>query len=170
MNRPFHIPVLDLIPLDDALLAEIAADPVAALKRLGDKADLHELIAEIAAETRTHQARVGAIAPWIGYLAQDPDTSTIVGTCSYKGNPSADGLVEIAFFTFTPFEGYGVATAMAQELLVRAFAEAVINGVFAHTLPRKSASTTVLDRVGMRRVGDAQDPEDGRVWRWELRR
>lgn len=170
MSRSFHIPVLDLIPLDDALLAELAADPVAGLKRLGDKADLHELIAEVAAEARALQTRTAAVAPWIGYLAQDPDTSTIVGTCSFKGNPSPDGLVEIAYFTFSPFEGYGVATAMAQELLVRAFAEAVINGVIAHTLPRKSASTTVLERVGMRRVGEDQDPEDGLVWRWELRR
>lgn len=39
-----------------------------------------------------------------------------VGTCGFKSSPD-QGRVEIAYFTFPDFEGRGLATAMAGELL-----------------------------------------------------
>ena len=39
----------------------------------------------------------------------------------------------------------------------------------AHTLPERSASSRVLEKNGFARIGAGEDPEDGMVWRWELR-
>ena len=42
--------------------------------------------------------------------------------------------------------------------------------VLAHTLPEINASGRVLGKIGMANIGEVLDPEDGRVWRWEIRR
>lgn len=170
MTRPFHIPTLDFIPLESDCLRDLLADPGAFLKRLGARAALKEVVVEVAQATQAMQERHATVYPWIGYLAQDPDSGDLVGTCAYKGAPSAEGAVEIAYHTFPGFEGHGYATAMAQELLAQAFCHAEVNSVIAYTRPAASASTRILERVGLERTGDFDHPEDGRVWRWALSR
>jgi hypothetical protein len=57
---------------------------------------------------------------------------------------------------------------MAAELLdlARSQAEGVVAFV-AHTLPRESASTAILRRLGFRLLeGEFAHPEDGTVWKW----
>ena len=105
--------------------------------------------------------------PWVGYLALDAPTRCVVGTCGFKGEPDADGGVEIAYFTFPGEEGRGVATVMAKALAGVASAEPSVGVVRAHTLPERNASCRVLEKTGFRFVGDTIDPEDGPVWRWE---
>jgi RimJ/RimL family protein N-acetyltransferase len=90
-----------------------------------------------------------------------------VGTCAFKGPPDGQGEVEVAYFTFPTHEGRGYATAMARALCDRAAASAGVRCVRAHTLPERNASVRVLEKLGFRRAGDVQDPEDGPVWRWE---
>jgi ribosomal-protein-alanine N-acetyltransferase len=46
---------------------------------------------------------------WGGYLAVDETSDLIVGSCAFKGAPMADGTVEIAYYTFGPYEGQGYA-------------------------------------------------------------
>ncbi|MEM8782529.1 MAG: GNAT family N-acetyltransferase [Planctomycetota bacterium] len=104
---------------------------------------------------------------WGGYVAVDPDTRAVVGSCAFKGPPTADGAVEIAYLTFPNFEGQGYATAMARRLVERAADHPAVRRVIAHTLPEPSASTRVLEKAGLRHVGEVTDPDDGRVWRWE---
>lgn len=111
--------------------------------------------------------KVQAVPPWIGYLAIDTSTRIIVGTCAFKGNPNQNNTVEIAYFTFPDFEGKGFATAMARALVEIARAQPGIPHIIAHTLPQANASTRVLQKVGMKFVGDVIDPEDGPVWRWQ---
>ncbi len=55
---------------------------------------------------------------------------------------------------------------MAQRLLDMAQASEDVQEAIAHTLPERNASTRVLEKIGMRRIGDVIDPEDGPVWRW----
>lgn len=40
----------------------------------------------------------------------------------------------------------------------------------AHTLPKVKDSDRALGKPGMTKIGEIIDPEDGRVWRWEIRR
>jgi RimJ/RimL family protein N-acetyltransferase len=105
---------------------------------------------------------------WDGYFVVDQETREVVGSCAFKTAPSDEGAVEIAYFTYPGFEDRGYATLMARKLVQLASRSAMVRQVIAHTLPESSASTRVLEKVGMAFVGEVVDPEDGRVWRWQL--
>lgn len=142
--------------------ADIAAGIVASVPNGASvESEVHAVIVgQQALYTRT-----GAAPPWIGYLAIDADSGDLVGSCSFiVGDPG--GSVEIAYFTFPPFEGEGVATAMAGKLLAIA-TEAGQSDLHAFTLPEENASTAVLEKHGFARVGEAMDEDAGAVSRWE---
>ena len=56
---------------------------------------------------------------------------------------------------------------MAAGLISIAQSHAPFPKIFAHTLPERNASTSVLIHLGFRQVGDTIDEEAGQVWRWE---
>ena len=148
-------------------LASIASDvEVAALVDelvpafRGDAAAAREVLTQTV-ELLTRDPRP---APWGAYLALAADVP--VGLCAFKAAPDARGVVEIAYMTFPALEGRGHATAMAAALARIAF-EAGAPLVIAHTLPQENASTRALRRNGFGFGGEAIDPEDGLVWRWE---
>jgi RimJ/RimL family protein N-acetyltransferase len=105
---------------------------------------------------------------WGGYLAIDDTTNELIGSCAFKAPPSPNGVTEIAYFTYPGFEGRGYATLMARRLLELATTSPTVRRIIAHTLPERNASTRVLEKVGMHFVGEVMDPDDGRVWRWEV--
>ena len=105
---------------------------------------------------------------WDGYFVVDEDSREVVGSCAFKTAPTDEGTVEIAYFTYPEFEGRGYATGMAKKLIELASDSAAVRRVVAHTLPEKNASTRVLEKAGMRLLGEVMDPEDGRVWRWQV--
>jgi RimJ/RimL family protein N-acetyltransferase len=105
---------------------------------------------------------------WEGYFAVDKVTREFIGSCAFKSPPTPDGTVEIAYFVYPAFEGRGYATEMARKLIALAARSGHVRQVIAHTLPERNASTRVLTKAGMTFVGEVMDPEDGRVWRWEL--
>ncbi len=102
--------------------------------------------------------------PWGNFLAWRDGVA--VGCCGFKNVPGPGDPPEIGYMTFPRAEGSGVATAMAGALvgLAAGAGEAV---VIAHTLPVANASGTALARNGFVRAGDAIDPDEGPVWRWE---
>jgi RimJ/RimL family protein N-acetyltransferase len=105
---------------------------------------------------------------WDGYFVVDEGSRELVGSCAFKTPPTDDGTVEIAYFTYPGFERRGYATAMARKLIELASGSPVVRRIVAHTLAETSASTRVLEKVGMTLAGEVMDPEDGRVWRWEM--
>ena len=131
---------------------------------IGENAALVQLVATNSA---AFQERNGIEPPWGGYLALDPATGVVLGTCGFKGPPGQDGAVEIAYFTFPGREGQGIGTAMALALSRLASREPGVRLLRAHTLPERNASGRILTRVGYRHTAEVVDPEDGPVWRWE---
>ncbi len=109
--------------------------------------------------------KTGFVRPWVGYLAEQDGRA--VGTCAFK-SPPQQGRVEIAYFTFPEYEGKGVATRMARQLVQIARDADSGVGIVAQTLPHENASTSVLRKLGFRRVGTAHDDEAGEVWEWAL--
>ncbi len=105
------------------------------------------------------------VPPWCGYIGWHEDTP--LGFGGFKGEPDADGAVEIGYLTFPQYEGQGVASAVAAGLVGIAREQGSC-AVFAHTLPQENASTGVLRRNGFIRAGEAVDPDEGTVWRWRL--
>jgi len=161
------MPTIRLLPITPALAAAVA-DPAALAALCEASVDgVADVIAAVVAQGEAHRARTGAPAEWGGFLAVDDGARQVVGTCAYVGAPDAAGAVEIAYFTFPPYEGRGYGRAIAGALLADAAARGVVRLVYAHTLPSTNASTRILARHGFREAGTAQDDEVGLVWRWE---
>jgi RimJ/RimL family protein N-acetyltransferase len=104
----------------------------------------------------------------LGYQIALRDECKVIGGCGYKGPPDTDNAVEIAYIIAPDYRGRGFAREAAAALLRRGFESSSIKTVRAHTLPEENASTHILTRCGLRNIGEVIDPEDGRVWRWEI--
>lgn len=172
-----------------AALAAMATPGITLLSATAEMID-----AAIADSARLSRLLNAAIAPsWVEFpeslpyvknkLAEDPDWEewgtvffvleeprTLVGMGGFKGAPSPDGTVEIGYSIAPDFRGQGLATAAARQLLRRAFASSRVWAVDAHTRPERNASTRVLEKVGMRLLGEISDPKDGLLWHWRLER
>src|SRR5262249_55459713 len=148
---------LDSVRVQQLHLVEIHADGSPAQ----DLGALSQFAADACAQTVVHYRKAGFSPPWISFLARCH--SGVVGVCAFTSAPSA-GRVEIAYHTFAPFEGQGVATAMVSELLTRARQADPEIELFAHTLPERNASTTILRKLGFEFLGEVTHPEEGVIW------
>ncbi len=115
------------------------------------------------------QVRASAGADlWLhGFALVQRATGAVVGRCGFKGPPTEDGVVEIAYGVDSNYQRKGYATEAAQALVAYAFDSGRVRTVRAHTLPDATASQRVLTKCGFRCIGEVMDPEDGLVWRWE---
>ncbi len=157
-----------VIAIDDDLAACLDTAELFRQRHGADVAERVPLARDVVRQTLDLYSRVHPVPPWSGYLTVDVETNVVVGCCGFTGSPSSDAGVEIAYFTFPPFEGRGFATAMALELVETARTASGVRRVIAHTLPTTNASTRVLEKCGFRRVGDGFDPDAGPVWQWGL--
>ncbi|HEY9738515.1 MAG TPA: GNAT family N-acetyltransferase [Trichocoleus sp.] len=107
-----------------------------------------------------------ALPRWWAHLFILNDSRTVIGIGGYKGNPDASGTVEIGYSIAPAYQNRGLGTEAAYTLVSRAFKDAVVQTVQAHTLPHENPSTRVLQKVGMVFAGEVVDPEDGPIWRW----
>ena len=106
---------------------------------------------------------------WWAYLPVLRKTKTLVGSCGYKGQPK-NGMVEIGYEVAEGYRGWGLATEMAKALIQNAFKSEEVDYVQAHTLAMVNESGSVLKKCGMTKMEEIEDPEDGKIWRWEIRR
>jgi RimJ/RimL family protein N-acetyltransferase len=115
------------------------------------------------------QMRTSAPSAWThGFTVIERGSNATVGSCGYKGPPDAEGVVEIAYGTEPAYRGRGYAKECAAALVEYAL-NAGARVIRAHTRPENGASPRVLEACGLRLLGEVMDPEDGLVWRWELR-
>jgi len=159
---------LRLVPIDAELQSVARSGAQAFAVRYGLRVhDFDFLRAQVVEPNVAHLERVPRAAPFGAYLAADSGSSEAVGTCAFVTGPIGRE-VEIAYFTFPPHEGRGIATAMALALVDVARASGAVDTVCAHTLREPSASTRVLARAGFGGRRDVVHAEDGPIWRWEL--
>jgi RimJ/RimL family protein N-acetyltransferase len=137
--------------------------PILRSGEVASRLSLSETPRSVILQTVQMYARRGYVEPWIGYLAAEGDVW--VGGCSFTA-PPADGMVEIAYFTFPGFEGRGVATNMAQRLIAVAKESDSSLDIMAHTLPEENASNHILKKLGFVFAGAVHHPEDGNIWQW----
>jgi RimJ/RimL family protein N-acetyltransferase len=107
---------------------------------------------------------------WGPYLFVLDEPRTLVGLGGYKGNPSNEGVVEIGYAIAPSFRGRGLATAAVQQMVTRGFGDPQVRFIDAHTLAEPNASTRVLEKSGFEMLGAIEDPDDGPIWHWRLRR
>src|SRR5689334_18805404 len=107
---------------------------------------------------------------WGSYLYIQPTDKVLLGLGGFKGAPNDEGMVEIGYGVAHAYRGQGYATEAAQGLIDFAFSEPSVQKVWAHTLADDNASTHVLQKCGLVRIDEFDDPDDGRLWRWEILR
>lgn len=105
---------------------------------------------------------------WFSYLFIHRADQAVIGFGGYKGQPDAEGSVEIGYGIAPAYRGKGYATEAAQAMIQHAFTIPTVTRVFAHTLAVENPSTGVLRKVGMQKVATIHDIEDGDIWRWEV--
>ena len=106
---------------------------------------------------------------WWAYLPVLKKTKTLLGSCGYKGDP-INGMVEIGYEVAEAYRGWGLATEMAKGLIKNAFKSDEVKYVQAHTLAVENESGSVLIKCGMEKVEELEDPQDGKLWRWVIRK
>lgn len=162
---------ISLLSCDLALL-DLAVEDLAALEeRIGARIasnwdDFPAAMRLSCDKLRANSALLG----WWTHLVLMGEPPVVVGVCGYTGPPSADGIVEIAYGIAPSYQRQGLATLAAAELTRRAFRDERVSLVIAHTLCEPNASTRVLEKLGMKFAGLAEDVDEGTVWRWELPR
>ena len=92
----------------------------------------------------------------------------LIGEGGYKGRPDKEGVVEIGYAIVPEYRRRGFAYEAAKGLTDYAFSHSEVKIVQAHTLKDGTASMRVLEKVGMKLVGTAQDPDEGEVLQWRM--
>jgi [ribosomal protein S5]-alanine N-acetyltransferase len=107
--------------------------------------------------------------PWqFGFAIIHQVENVLIGTCGFPGPPDPVGVAEIAYGIASAYQGRGYATEAARALIEFATKDPRVETIRAHTLAETNASTRVLQKCGLKKIGDAVDPENGLpVWRWE---
>lgn len=158
---------LELITITPEVLNELEDAPGfenAHNVKLGDAAPI---IRDVSAQMEEFRESIDAPPEWVGYLSVDVETRIVIGTCAFKGEPDEAGCVEIAYFTFAPYERRGYGTAMARALIGIASQFPAVSTIVAHTLKEENASTHILTGLGFTQNGEDIDEDEGPVWRWE---
>lgn len=91
----------------------------------------------------------------------------VVGTVGFKGPPDFDGFVEIGYSVVGSQWRRGIATEACGAVLKWAAGDSRVRGFRAHTLHADPASSGVLRKLGFVLGATLEDPEDGKIDRFE---
>jgi len=105
---------------------------------------------------------------WWTYLHILKRENLLTGCCGFKGKPDKNGMVEIGYEVARDYRLQGLATEIARALIEFSFSDEAVKTVIAHTLAEENASNRVLRKCGMTFASVAEDPDEGKVWRWEI--
>ena len=152
--------------------------------------DLSELISDVPAFERRHGVTVlpgytefpdalqnahdmlaeAAVDPeWWTHVFID-ENNRVIGLGGYAGAPNDAGVIEIGYGVAPEVRGRGYATGSVKLLVSKAFSNPDVREIIAHTLAEEDPSTRVLVKNGFTRVEELEDPQEGAIWRWSLKR
>ena len=97
-----------------------------------------------------------SIGQWSGMIVNVCD-AILIGTMGFKSSPDELGNVEIGYDIIPKYHGDGYATEMAQALIEWAFHQPNVNRVTAECLVTNTPSVRVLEKVGMKKISQAED-------------
>lgn len=148
---------------------------------LGNKKELEEMMGvtvpatwPVFPESMPHGYRYLKANPaslgWMTYLFVNARDRVLIGEGGFKGTPDVKGMVEIGYAIVQEYRQRGLAYEAARGLTDYAFSHSEVNVVQAHTLKDGVASIRVLEKLGMRFSGTAQDPDEGEVLQWRVGR
>jgi RimJ/RimL family protein N-acetyltransferase len=107
---------------------------------------------------------------WWTYFPIHKQDNKLIGSGGYKGKPTIDGTVELGYEISPDYRNRGLATEMTKGLIKNAFKDNRVKSIIARTLGQENPSTMVLQKCGFVKVEKIYDPDDGLIWKWELKR
>lgn len=162
---------LKLIPCDTELLEIALAGNELLSKKLNVKVPKHWTeFGDIALQYSLNKLSENEEEQsWWTYFPIHKQDDILIGSCGYKGKPDEKGLVEIGYEIMTDYRNRGLATELTKGLVEHAFKDPRVKAIIAHTLGNENPSTKVLQKNGFIKVDEIEDPEDGLIWKWELK-
>lgn len=106
---------------------------------------------------------------WWTYFPVYKKENILIGSGGYKGKPEA-GIVEIGYEIAPRYRNKGLATEMANGLIANAFKHKEVTTILAHTLGNENPSAKVLTKCGFKKVENINDPDNGLIWKWVLKK
>ncbi|MBP0904077.1 GNAT family N-acetyltransferase [Mariniflexile gromovii] len=106
---------------------------------------------------------------WWTYFPIYKQDNKLIGSGGYKGKPTIEGTVEIGYEITPDYRNRGIATEMTKGLIQNAFNDSRVKLIIAHTLGFENPSTKVLLKCGFTKTQKINDPNDGVIWKWELK-
>jgi len=116
--------------------------------------------------TRAEPTELG----WWPWLVVARATREAVGSIGFGGPPDGAGAVVLGYAIYPHLQGRGYATEATRALAAWALDQAGVASVRATIPPEHTPSLRVVEKLGMRQVGTAQDDEVGQVLVFEVRR
>jgi [ribosomal protein S5]-alanine N-acetyltransferase len=158
-------PRLDLVPMSPAFMAaSLGGRRADAEGELGatvpaDWPGKAERFLRIRLDDLAHDP---SAAPWLirATVLREP-ARVMVGHVGFHGEPSSEGVVEIGYTTFPPFQRQGFAKEAAVGLLHWAAGDERVKRFRASVGPWNAPSLALVEALGFRRVGTQIDEEDG---------
>jgi ribosomal-protein-alanine N-acetyltransferase len=92
--------------------------------------------------------------PWVVMACGD---RILVASAGFVGKPDVDGSIELGFGTYTDYRNRGYASESAGALIDWGLAQPGVERVIAKCDPNNYPSVRVLEKIGMQRVGDADE-------------
>ncbi len=121
-------------------------------------ADFEEVLPIVADGLRSNPA----YSDWTRIIAHKSDGAAI-GSMGFLQMPDETGTVEIGYGLIPDYRGYGYATEAAKALVEWALAQPGVRRVVAECNRDNTASVRVLEKLGMHRLSDEDEPI-----KWEL--
>lgn len=107
---------------------------------------------------------------WWTYFPIHKQNNRLIGSGGYQGKPTIEGTVEIGYEITPDYRNRGLATEMTKGLIENAFRNDKVKSIIALTLGQENPSTKVLTKCGFDKIEEINDPDEGIIWKWELKR
>ncbi|WP_405060387.1 GNAT family N-acetyltransferase [Kribbella sp. NBC_01505] len=108
-------------------------------------------LTRVALEAKLTQDRLTEEGQWLVLAIELRETGTVIGEVLLKWASEGDQLGELGYALHPDYQGKGLASEAAREMLRLGFEELGLHRIVALLDDRNSASAQLLERLGMRR-------------------
>ena len=166
-----HTPRLRLMTMELTHLAAIVRDPFSLGELLGVVIPEQWPAYPVAYPHALDLLRNNPLRSYSGwwlYLFVDPVHQVLVGCGGFKDAPDVNGVVEIGCEIAPAFRRRGFATEATRGLINYACTRPEVRAIDAYSQAESGVPASLLQAVGMTRIGEALDTNGDIAWHWRV--